>query len=162
SLKRVTLAANAGWFGITALFPPGILRVGIARRERWTQRDFAFNHQPEYLRRAFVTVLDSVRARHSRAAHALRARGVPRNGTPDAVCGLNGGVNLVLSEGGHRFAVRTSAVVAVDLDPVGTLAGLIANHANQVRAIGFLCALGHEPFGRKSFRLVHACRDDGA
>ena len=62
-----------------------------------------------------------------------------------------------------RARKRAPAVVAVELDPIGAVADLIAHHADQrVDAVGFLGALRDAPFERESLGGVSSGGDDGA
>src|ERR1035437_409255 len=62
-----------------------------------------------------------------------------------------------------RARKRAPTVVAVELDPIGAVADLIAHHADErARSIGFLGALRDAPFERESLGAVRAGGDDGA
>src|SRR5207248_11293921 len=64
----------------------------------------------------------------------------------------------------HSFPTRRSSdlsIVAVQLDPVGASADLIADDARQaVDAVGFFGPLRHAPFGDE-LRLIASRGDDG-
>ena len=107
-------------------------------------------------------MLDGGGAGQRRAPHALGRRGVHRHRAAAAARHAHDQVQLLLGEGGLPRAARTPAVVAVDLDPVGAAAHLVAHHARQlVHAARFLGAVREVEF-RGAARRVAAARHDGA
>jgi hypothetical protein len=62
-----------------------------------------------------------------------------------------------------RPRVRTPAIIAVQLDPIGAVPDLVANHADQaIHAIGLFGALRDAPLERKTLGRVTTGGDDGA
>src|SRR5262249_16248345 len=108
-------------------------------------------------------VLDRLHAGERRALHALGRLRVHRDGATAAVGGRHQRVHLLLAEGGHGLAVRAPAVVAIQLDPVGAVADLVAHHARALLdAGGLLRALGGVEGVARAARAVAAGGDDGA
>ncbi len=122
-----------------------------------------FRHQLEDLGRAAVAVLDGFGAGEDGAAHAFRRAGVDRDRHAGALGGLDRELHFVERKGGMRAGQRAPAVIAVELDPVGAVADLVAHYAGQaVDAVGLFRALRHAPFEREALGSVAAGGDDGA
>ena len=108
-------------------------------------------------------MLDGLRAAQDGAAHAFGGAGVDGDGNAGALGGLDGELHFVERKGGARAGTGAPAIVAVELDPIGAVADLVAHHAGQaVDAVGLFGALRHAPFERESFGRVAAGGHDGA
>ena len=157
------LALNAAGVGLLAFFPAGILRGGVAGGERGAEGDVVIRHQLEDLGGAVVAVLDGLRSGEDGAAHAFGGAGVDGDGDAGALGGLDGEFHFVERKGGARAGAGAPAVVAVELDPIGAVADLVADDAGQaVDAVGLFGALRDAPFEGESFGRVTAGGDDGA
>src|SRR5688572_4896180 len=72
-------------------------------------------------------------------------------------------LHFIERECGPRARPRSPSIVAVELDPIGPSADLIAHGADKaVDAIGFLGALRYAPFRSEAFRRVTSGSDDRA
>ena len=162
-LKACALALDAAGFGLLAFFPAGILRGGVAGGERGAEGDVVFGHELEDFGGAVVAVLDGFGAAEDGAAHAFGGAGVDGDGDAGAPGGLDGELHFVERKGGARAGAGAPAIVAVELDPIGAMADLVADDAGQaVDAVGLFGALRDAPFERESFGRVAAGGDDGA
>src|SRR6478736_392747 len=91
---------------------------------------------------AAIAVLDRFHAGKNGALHSLRGRRVRRDMPARTLGDGHRDVEFLLCRAGHRFAVRTPAIVRVDLDPVGAVLDLIAHHAREaLDAVRFFGAL---------------------
>src|SRR5262245_66302149 len=70
--------------------------------------------------------------------------------------------DFLLGECRRGFSARSPSVIRIDLDPVGAMADLIANDADDIVAVCFFGALRNFPLGREAFRTVTARSHDGA
>ena len=155
-----TLAlAGDGWrLGLLALLPSGVLSDGVAGCHRGTEGDVVLDHQFENLGRSAVAVLDGFGAGQDGAPHALGRARVDGHRDACVAGGLDRQFHLLEREGGMRTGERAPAVVAVELDPVGAVADLVAHHADQaIDAVGLFAALRHAPLGREALGAV-GCR----
>src|SRR5437762_9193084 len=85
------------------------------------------------------------------------------DGASAALRCLDDQFELIQRKCGLGFAVRSPAVIGIDLDPVGAPSDLITNDASQaVDAIGFFGALRNAPFGSITLRGIAAGCDDRA
>ena len=81
-------------------------------------------------------------------------------GRPRALGDFDDALQFVEREGRSRLAVRTGAIVGVDLDEVGAAPHLLARDARDfVEPARLLCALRHRPLRREAFRAIAAGRD---
>src|ERR1041385_4810811 len=84
-----------------------------------------------------------------------------RYGNACAVGNFNRYFHLLQREGRMRAAACAPTVVGVELDPISSMAYLIAHDARQfISSARFFRALRHGPFGRVTFGAVTAGRDD--
>ena len=98
-----------------------------------------------------------------RAPHAFGRAGVDRDGDAGALRRLHRELHFVERKGGTRAGAGAPAIVAVELDPIGAVADLVAHHARQaVDAVGLFGALRHAPFEREALGRVTAGGHDGA
>src|ERR1035438_2872129 len=62
-----------------------------------------------------------------------------------------------------RSGRRPPSIIAVELDPVGAVANLVAHHAREaIHAAGLFGALGNAPFEREALGTVGPGSHDGA
>src|SRR5262249_4217768 len=108
-------------------------------------------------------VLDGLDAGQSSAAHPFPGGGVSGHGTAGGAGRLDNHLELLQRERGSGFLAGTPAKVGVDLDPVGAVADLVADHAAQrLDAVGLLGALRNREAGSEAPGSVAASGDDGA
>ena len=149
--------------GCSPFFQPAYCAVASPAASVGTEGDLVLGHQLEDLGGAVVAVLDGLGAGENGAAHALGRGGVDRDRDAGALRGLHRELHFLEREGGMRAGPGAPAVVAVELDPIGAVADLVADHADErVDAVGLLGALGHAEFEREALGRVAAGGDDGA
>ena len=137
---------------LLAFLPAGVLRRGVAGRERRTQRDTLLRHELPDVGRAAVAVLDRLDAAQDRAPHPFGRARVRRHVAAAALRHRDDRRDLLDAERGTRLAVRAPAIVGVDLHEVDAVADLSACHAGHAfDAVGFLGALRHRDSGAKPF-----------
>ncbi len=108
-------------------------------------------------------MLDGFGSGERGAAHPFGRACVDGYGHAGVPGGRDGQLHLLQREGGVRARKRAPAVVAVELDPIGAVADLVAHHAREaIDAVGFFGALRDAPFERESLGGVAAGGDDGA
>src|SRR5581483_5478679 len=101
-----------------------------------------FGHELENLGRAGVAVFDGLHSGERRAAHAFRRGGMDCHGDSGAARGFHSELQLVEGEGRTRTGPGSPTVVAVEFDPVGAVADLVAHDAGEaVDTIRLLSAL---------------------
>jgi len=163
----VDRGAHAGALGDEGLrlgrarLPSPVAAVRLVRGDGRAEQGAVLPHEPEYLGRSRVAVLDRLHAGHHRAPHSFRRHGVRDNRPPRARRDFDDPLQLIEREGRPELAARARAVVGVDLDPVGASSDLIAHDAHERRVVGLLGALQHVDL-RSEPRPVAARRHDRA
>src|SRR5206468_9098547 len=94
-LEARALARDARRLGLLPFLPAGVLRRRVAGRQRRTERDVVLLHQPEYLGRTRVAVLDRLHPAEDGAPHALRGARMGDDRTIAAPRGLRDRLDLV-------------------------------------------------------------------
>src|SRR5574337_1162906 len=89
-----------------------------------------------HFRGAAPAMLDRVDAGQDRAAHAFGGAGMYRYREVQRVCRLDAGIQLRLGERRRGMLALAAMVVGVELDPVGTVTGLIAYRRDHFRDAG--------------------------
>ena len=154
-----------GWRRLARYIAAKIGRGAFAGRQGREIGDAPLGHQLERGFAAAIAVLDGVRPRQDRAAHALVAGGMDGHGATARMGHLDHGLQLFQGESRPRGAVGPDAIVGVDLDPVGPRGGLLAHGPHRLvdpadlfRALGDF-SLGMEVATR---RTIGAGGHDGA